>query len=178
VIEIRLPRVADEVGCTTLAAQVIGEERAGAFIRSHLERHHLIVAEAEREVVGFLAYRVDWFQCTFVTLTVVREDFRRKGIAREFFKSVEAVSPTPRLFSSTEETNVASIRMHTALGFVPSGHIDNLPQGVRELLFYKRIPPRGWGGWGQVLHYDISARRDLGDQGANVVMQDLTPRKA
>jgi len=145
VIEIRLPRVADSVGCTTLAGQVIGEERAPAFIRSHMERHHLIVAEAEGEVVGFIAYRLDWFQCTFVSLVVVREDFRRKSIAREFFKSVEAVSPTPRLFSSTEETNVASIRMHTALGFAPSGHIDNLPQGVRELLFYKRIPPRGVG---------------------------------
>ncbi len=111
-IEIRLPRVADEVGCRTLAAAVIGEERAGAFIRSHLERHHLIVAEAEGEVVGFLAYRSDWFQCTFVSLVVVRDDFRRKGIAREFFKSVEAVSPTPRLFSSTEETNAVSIQMH------------------------------------------------------------------
>ncbi|HEX7787683.1 MAG TPA: GNAT family N-acetyltransferase, partial [Methylomirabilota bacterium] len=144
-IEIRLPRVADSVGCTTLAATVIGEERAPAFIRSHMEQHRLIVAESGGEVVGFVAYRLDWFQCTFVSLVVVREDFRRKGIAREFFKSVEAVSPTPRLFSSTEETNVPSIRMHTALGFVPSGHIDNLPQGVRELLFYKRIPPRALG---------------------------------
>jgi GNAT superfamily N-acetyltransferase len=99
-IEIRLPRVADEVGCRTLAAAVIGEERAGAFIRSHLERHHLIVAEGLGEVVGFLAYRIDWFQCTFVSLVVVRDDFRRKGIAREFFKSVEAVSPTSRLYSS------------------------------------------------------------------------------
>ena len=79
-IEIRLPRVADEVGCRTLAAAVIGEERAGAFIRSHLERHHLIVAEGLGEVVGFLAYRIDWFQCTFVSLVVVRDDFRRKGI--------------------------------------------------------------------------------------------------
>src|ERR1700682_3732377 len=126
-IEIRLPRVADEVGCRTLAAAVIGAERASAFIRSHLERHHLIVAEAEGEVVGFVAYRSDWFQCTFVSLVVVRGDFRRKSIAREFFKSVEVVSPTPRLFSSTEETNVASIRMHTALGFAPSRHIGKLP---------------------------------------------------
>ena len=142
-IEIRLPRVADARGCSELAALVIGEERAGSFIKSHLERHHLIVAEAEAEIVGFLAYRTDWFQCTFVSLVVVREDFRRRGIAREFFKSVEAVSPTPRVFSSTEETNAVSIRMHSALGFVPSGHIDNLPQGARELLFYRRIPPRG-----------------------------------
>ena len=78
-------------------------------------------------------------------LQAAREDFRRKGIAREFYKSVEAVSPSPRVFSSTEETNAASIRMHTALGFQPSGHVDNLPQGVRELLFYKRIPPRSFG---------------------------------
>src|SRR5262245_56132246 len=142
-IEIRLPRVADSTPCSELAALVIGEDRAGAFVRSHMERHHLIVAESERQVVGFLAYRTDWFQCTFVTLVVVQEGFRRKGIAREFYKAVEAISPTPRLFSSTDETNAVSIRMHTALGFTPSGHIDNLPQGTRELLFYRRIPPRG-----------------------------------
>ena len=141
-IEIRLPRTTDAPGCAELAALAIGEDRAGAFIKSHMERHHLIVAESDKEIVGFLAYRTDWFQCTYVSLVVVREDFRRKGIAREFFKSVEAVSPTPRVFSSTEETNAASIQMHTALGFQPSGHIDNLPQGMRELLFYKRIPPR------------------------------------
>jgi len=145
VIEIRLPRLADAMPCSELAALVIGEERAGAFIKSHLERHHLIVAESEERVVGLLAYRLDWFQCTFVSLVVVREDFRRRGIAREMFKAVETMSPTPRLFSSTEETNALSIRMHAALGFQPSGHIDNLPQGLRELVFYRRIPPRGFG---------------------------------
>ena len=144
-IEIRLPRLADAGPCAELAALVIGEERAGAFIKSHLERHHLIVAESDESIVGFLAYRIDWFQCTFVSLVVVREDFRRRGIAREMFKAVEAMSPTPRLFSSTEETNAVSIRMHAALGFQPSGHIDNLPQGSRELVFYRRIPPRGIG---------------------------------
>jgi GNAT superfamily N-acetyltransferase len=142
-IEIRLPRLADAVPCSDLAALVIGEERAGAFIKSHLERHHLVVAASDESIVGFLAYRIDWFQCTFVSLVVVREDFRRRGIAREMFKAVEAMSPTPRLFSSTEETNAVSIRMHAALGFAPSGHIDNLPQGSRELVFYRRIPPRG-----------------------------------
>ncbi|HVQ75821.1 MAG TPA: GNAT family N-acetyltransferase [Candidatus Binatia bacterium] len=141
-IEIRLPRLADAGPCAELAALVVGPERAGALVKDHLERHHLIVAERDGEVVGLLAYRTDWFQCTFVSLVVVREDMRRRGIAREFFQSVEAISPSPRLYSSTEETNAASIRMHTALGFAPSGHIDNLPQGVRELLFYKRIPPR------------------------------------
>ncbi|MBI2526865.1 MAG: GNAT family N-acetyltransferase [Candidatus Rokubacteria bacterium] len=145
-IEIRLPSLSDAGPCTDLAALVIGQERAGPFIKSHLERHQLVVAEADGEVVGCLAYRTDWFQCTLVSLVVVREDFRRRGIAREFFKTVEAVSLSPRLFSSTEETNAPAIRMHTALGFAPSGYIDNLPQGTRELLFYRRIAPRGAAG--------------------------------
>lgn len=142
-IEIRLPRLTDATACTELAATVVGPERAGTFVKSHFERHQVMVAEAGGEVIGFLAYRTDWFQCTFVSLVVVRDDYRRKGIAREFYRSVEAVSLSPRVFSSTEETNAPSIQMHTALGYTPSGYIDNLPQGVRELLFYKRVPPRG-----------------------------------
>lgn len=125
-----------------LAAEVIGPERAGPFVRSHVERHHLLVAE-EGEVVGVLAYRTDWFQCTFVGLVAVHRDFRRRGIARALYEMVERVSPSPRLYSSTEETNARAIQMHAALGFVPSGHIDNLPQGYRELLFYKRLRPEG-----------------------------------
>jgi ribosomal protein S18 acetylase RimI-like enzyme len=68
----------------------------------------------------------------------VRPDDRRRGVARALYAALEARSPSPRLFSSTEETNAAAIQMHRALGFVPSGHLDNLPQGYRELLFYKR----------------------------------------
>jgi GNAT superfamily N-acetyltransferase len=140
-MEIRHPQPSDLGAVMELAAEVLGPERAGPFIRSHTERHHLLIAESEDEVVGVLAYRTDWFQCTLVSLVCVQKDFRRRGVARSLFEKVEEMSPSPRLFSSTEETNGVSIQMHTALGFVPSGHIDNLPQGYRELLFYKRLPP-------------------------------------
>ena len=124
-----------------LAADVIGPERAGPFVRSHVERHHLLIAEDEAAVLGFVAYRTDWFQCTFVTLVTVDAEHRKRGIARALYRAVEDMSPSPRVFSSTEETNPVAIRMHTALGYGPSGHIDNLPQGYRELLFYKRLAP-------------------------------------
>jgi GNAT superfamily N-acetyltransferase len=122
-----------------LAADVIGSERAGPFLRSYLDRHHLLVARDGGHAIGVIAYRTDWFQCTFVALVAVTKDRRQQGVARALFRAVEEMSPSPRLFSSTEETNGVSIRMHTALGFAPSGHIDNLPQGYRELLFYKRL---------------------------------------
>jgi GNAT superfamily N-acetyltransferase len=140
-MEIRAPRASDLDAVMALAGHVLGSERAGPFIRSHVERHHLLVAEEDGEVAGVLAYRTDWFQCTFVSLVSVRADFRKRGVARALYAAVEEMSPSPRLFSSTEETNGAAIQMHTALGFAPSGHIDNLPQGYRELFFYKRLHP-------------------------------------
>jgi RimJ/RimL family protein N-acetyltransferase len=142
-ILVRLARVADEPGCAALAALSMGEEAAAPFVASHFREHRIVVAEAAGGVVGLLAWRTDWFGCSLVTLIHVKEDFRRRGIAREMVRAVEALSPGPRLFSSTEEDDAASIRMHAALGFRPSGHVDNLPQGKRELLYYKRIPPRG-----------------------------------
>jgi len=140
-MDIRGPEPRDVGTLMDLAADVIGAERAGPFIRSHLDRHHVLVAEREAEVVGVLAYRTDWFQCTFVSLVAVKKDVRRQGVARALYRTVEEISPSPRLYSATEETNGVSIQMHSALGFAPSGHIDNLPQGYRELLFYKRLRP-------------------------------------
>jgi GNAT superfamily N-acetyltransferase len=140
-MDIRLPAGGELEPVMTLATEVLGPERAGPFVRSHLDRHHLLVATDNGAVRGVIAYRTDWFQCTFVTLVAVAKDHRQKGVARALFRAVEEMSPSPRLFSSTEETNGVSIQMHTALGFAPSGHIDNLPQGYRELLFYKRLHP-------------------------------------
>jgi GNAT superfamily N-acetyltransferase len=138
-MDIRSPQPSDLETLMALAVAVIGPERAGPFLRSYLDRHHLLVAEAGGEILGLVAYRTDWFQCTLVSLVSVRPDRRKRGVARALYQAVEGMSPSPRLFSSTEETNAVSIQMHTALGFHPSGYIDNLPQGYRELLFYKRI---------------------------------------
>ena len=138
-LTIRPPERGDLPALVSLAAQVIGSDRAEAFVRSHLERHHLLVAQDEHHVVGMLTYRTDWFSCTFVSLVGVHPESRRRGVARALFGELERAATGPRLFSSTEETNAVSIQMHSALGFSPSGHIDNLPQGYRELLFYKRL---------------------------------------
>jgi GNAT superfamily N-acetyltransferase len=140
-MEIRVPAGADLEAVMTLATDLLGPERAGPFVRSHLDRHHVLVAAEDDAVRGVIAYRTDWFQCTFVSLVAVVKDHRQRGVARTLFRAVEEMSPSPRLYSSTEETNGVSIQMHTALGFAPSGHIDNLPQGYRELLFYKRLHP-------------------------------------
>jgi predicted GNAT superfamily acetyltransferase len=129
----------DQHAIANLAASTISGRHAAALLRSRAEGGELLVAEDHGETLGFLAYRTDWYQCTWVSLVVVAEHARRRGVARALFEALEQRSASARLFSSTEETNAVSIKMHRALGFIPSGHIDNLPQGYRELLFYKRL---------------------------------------
>jgi ribosomal protein S18 acetylase RimI-like enzyme len=138
-LEIRSARFDDVPGCAAVAVDLIGPRRGRSFMEAAVDRQQLLVASDDGSVVGFLAYRTDWFNCTFVSLVAVTPERRRKGIARALFRALEAHSPGPRLFSSTEETNAASIRMHGALGFTASGYIENLPQGCRELFFYKRL---------------------------------------
>lgn len=138
-MEIRPAQPSDLTAVMELAAAALGPERAGPLVRSHAEGHHLLIANRDGDLAGFLAYRTDWFQCTLVSLVCVQEDLRRRGVARALYRAVEQMSPSPRLFSSSPETNAVAIRMHAALGFSPAGYIDNLPQGYRELLFYKRL---------------------------------------
>ncbi len=137
-MEVRVALPADVPACVDLAEAVVGGRRGGPLVQAAAHRQQLLVALDDGGVVGALAYRTDWFACTFVTLVSVDAEWRRKGVARRLFAALEARSPGPRLFSSTDETNVAAIRMHRALGFVESGYVENLPQGYRELLFYKR----------------------------------------
>ena len=138
-MEIRHARHDDLRACATLAATVVGPQRAPALIQAAFDRRQLLVASDTGGVVGFLAYRSDWFNCTFVTLVGVTPERHRNEVAQALYRAVEAVSPSPRLFSSTEETDAAAIRMHSALGFTWSGYVDNLPQGYRELIFFKRL---------------------------------------
>ena len=140
-LRIREPDPGDVPASIVLAALVVGECRAASLLRTHLERRELLVAASGGAVAGLLAYRTDWFQCTFVSVVAVAEALRQRGVARALFDAVAQRAPSPRLFSSTDETNSVAIRMHRALGFVAAGYIDHLPQGYRELLFYKRRQP-------------------------------------
>src|SRR5215471_6975606 len=69
----RAPELGDASTVVELAAGVIGERRAAPLVRAHVERGELLVADDGGVLVGFIAYRTDWFQCAFVSLVVVAE---------------------------------------------------------------------------------------------------------
>ena len=54
-------------------------------------------------------------------------------------RAIERRCRTPKLFISTNESNAAMRALLAKVGFRPSGVIENLDVGDRELVFFKAI---------------------------------------
>ncbi|MBI5116998.1 GNAT family N-acetyltransferase [Candidatus Poribacteria bacterium] len=139
-MEIRIARPNDLEPCINLNKALYGKGKWPEFLRQRIEDTRMYVTEHEGRVVGFIAFETNFIGCLFISLLSVHAELRRKGIARRMIEKVAAHSKNGKLFSSTEEDNEISIKMHEALGFRRSGYIDNLPQPRREIIYYRDVP--------------------------------------
>jgi L-amino acid N-acyltransferase YncA len=138
---IRRGLVTDVGACAALESSIFNiftrEKRAKAM-RDHVEG--LVVAETpEGQLAGYALAVDEFFACsTFLKLVVVSEAHRRKGVASGLIERVWTdLTPTRRLFSSTEADNAPSRAMHEKMGFRECGYIEGLPQPERELFFVR-----------------------------------------
>ncbi len=138
-MEIRLGREHDHDGCVELDSLVIGSDARKEFLLLGLREKRIYVAARKGRIVGLITFEPDFFGCLYISLLMVHPDRRRRGIARELIEKVSAHSTDGRLFSSTEEDNEISLKMHEALGFRRSGYIENLPQPKREIILFKEL---------------------------------------
>ena len=101
------------------------------------------VARVDGIVRGYVVTRPDFFGHGFVDLLVVHPDYRRRGLATTLMRAAELDAPTDKLFTSTNQSNLAAQRLFERLGFVRSGTIDNLDEGDSEIVYFKRLAPSG-----------------------------------
>ncbi|TAK60884.1 MAG: GNAT family N-acetyltransferase [Dehalococcoidia bacterium] len=110
--------------------------------REFLERAHAagecIVARRGGEMAGFVVLDRLFFGQRFVELLYVEQAHRRAGVARAMVRHIEWLCPGEKLFTSTNESNAAMHAFCAALGFAPSGRIDNLDEGDPEIVYFKR----------------------------------------
>jgi ribosomal protein S18 acetylase RimI-like enzyme len=99
------------------------------------------VAQVDGVVRGFVIVDTNFFGHGFVELLHVHPDFRRRGIAIALMRSAEIDAPTEKLFTSTNQSNVAMQKLCEKIGFVRSGIIENLDEGDPELIYFKRLAP-------------------------------------
>jgi ribosomal protein S18 acetylase RimI-like enzyme len=94
------------------------------------------IAEKEK-ILGFTVLDYSFYGNGFVSLLVVRPDFRRQGVASELLKHMESICTTGKLYTSTNESNMPMQALLEKLGYLPSGIIYGLDKGDPELVFHK-----------------------------------------
>lgn len=97
------------------------------------------VAMVKDSIAGFIIYDTTFYGNAFISLVIVSPDFRRKGIATALMRHIEAICPTEKLFTSTNESNDAMKFLCESLEYVKSGWIENLDEGDPEVVYFKRI---------------------------------------
>lgn len=97
-----------------------------------------VAREADR-IVGFALFDRFLHGHGFLRVIAVHPNHRRQGIATALVGRLQAACPTDRLFTATDQSNVAMQRLCEALGFVGSGQIHGLDEGHTELIYLKRL---------------------------------------
>jgi GNAT superfamily N-acetyltransferase len=115
------------------------DQRAG-LIRGKLDEGACWVAESGARLFGY-AVQGTFFDYDFLDLVYVDETSREQGVGSALIDAVERARRTPKVFTSTNESNTTMQAMLARLGYKPSGTVYNLDPGDPELLFVKEFAP-------------------------------------
>ena len=138
-MEIDQATLADFEAILGVDGLVIGDNRRRDYLRKAICAGYCWIALTGSTTTGFVVVEPWFFDQWFFSLVVVRPDYRRKGVAKALILHIESICSTPKLFSSTNTSNVAMQRVLESSGFVRSGCIENLDPGDPEIIYFKRM---------------------------------------
>ena len=106
------------------------------FIDRVLSSATCLVAECEGRVVAYGSLEYTFYSSGFVSMVYVAEPERRRGIGRSLMEALAERCTTPKLFTSTNQSNKPMQALLALLGYIPSGVIENLDPGDPELVYF------------------------------------------
>ncbi len=120
-----------------LIAQRENERRE--FIRRVVTSGECFVAVADEKVIGYgvLNYTFDYNGC--VDMLYIHSEYRRSGAGAALLQHLESLCQTPKLFTSTNLSNLPMQSLLAKLDYVLSGVIHNLDEDDPEIVYFKRL---------------------------------------
>ncbi|MFE4516965.1 GNAT family N-acetyltransferase [Kitasatospora sp. NPDC056783] len=94
-----------------------------------------IVAEGPSGPLGYCVTEYTFFEQGFVTLLMVSPSARRTGVGGLLLDAAAASCETPKLFTSTNVSNLPMQRLLQRAGWEPAGFLHGLDEGDPELFF-------------------------------------------
>jgi ribosomal protein S18 acetylase RimI-like enzyme len=106
----------------------------GAEIDEWLATAEVVVAERDGLMVGYAAVNHAFLGQPYLAIVMVAADARRQGIGRALVTSCG--ERHLRLWTSTNESNLAMQRLFAGAGFRLAGRVEGLDQGDPELFYH------------------------------------------
>jgi ribosomal protein S18 acetylase RimI-like enzyme len=122
-----------------LDESVLGNASRQDYLSQAVTNGKCFVAIVKDSIAGFAIYDTTFYGNAFIWLVIVSPEFRRIGIATALIRYIEAICPTEKLYTSTNESNDAMKLLCESLGFVKSGCIENLDEDDPEVVYFKKI---------------------------------------
>lgn len=117
--------------------EVIGDFSRSEYIRTAINEKRCIIQKTEKGIAGFLIFTNDFFENSFISLVIVKRSERRKGVATALLVFYVEMVDTPKIFSSTNQSNTSMQKVFETTGFIKSGYIENLDEGDPEIIYVK-----------------------------------------
>ena len=115
------------------------EETRRQHIQEWVRRGCAIIVLIDERVVGYAILEYTFFSYGFISMLIVQEAYRRRGIASALVKRLEETCNTAKLFTSTNESNAPMQAFMASMSYEPSGIVHNLDEGDPELFYFKRV---------------------------------------
>ena len=98
-----------------------------------------VVAVVDDAVVGYAVLEYTFFSQGFISMLIVSEAIRRKGVGTALVSHLEEICKTGKLFTSTNKSNGPMQALMQSMSYEPSGIVHNLDDGDPELFYFKRL---------------------------------------
>lgn len=112
------------------------EARRESLTKAVIDRE-MLVARRGFTRLGFAIMNRAFFEQVFIALVVVHPDHRRQGIGSALLAYAEKTCPQPKLFTSTNQSNVIMQNLLENRGYQRSGFVENLDPGDPELIYVR-----------------------------------------
>jgi N-acetylglutamate synthase-like GNAT family acetyltransferase len=109
------------------------------FIERAVGARNCVVLEATQNVVGYAVLEYSFYDNGFVSMIYILPEYRRKGAGAMLMKHLESTCETPKLFTSTNLSNLPMQSLLARLDYKLSGTIYNLDEGDPELVYFKLL---------------------------------------
>lgn len=115
------------------------EKERREFIRREAASGNCFVAVAGEEVIGYGVLNYTFYHNGCIDMLYVHSDYRRRGAGEALLRHMESLCRTPKLFTSTNLSNLRMQSLLAKLEYELSGVIHNLDEGDPEIVYFKRL---------------------------------------